>query len=242
MNRLVSTLLAALLAGAALGTQAQAQALSNGDFSAGLDGWQTLGDASAQPASAGGQQLWLGTASLEYEDDFPLPAGARNSSGIAAAAAGSAGGVESFAGLTLGALDLGAGLEAYEGSAARQSFSAAAGDTLSFRWNFGTTDNLADYAFVVIDGSFTRLGGVAEATLPGDAGNLLQTGEQGFSLSLGAGPHSIVFGVVDVGDFNLSSTFAVRQVLVTPVPEPGGLALMLVGLAALRRVRRATGR
>lgn len=110
------------------------------------------------------------------------------------------------------------------------------------RWNFGTADNLADYAFVVIDGTFMRLGGVAEAGLPGEAGNLLQTGEQVFSLSLGAGPHSIVFGVVDVGDIGLSSTLAIRQVLVTPVPEPAGLALIAAGLAVLRRLRPATGR
>lgn len=69
------------------------------------------------------------------------------------------------------------------------------------RWNFGTADNLADYAFVVIDGTFMRLGGVAEAGLPGEAGNLLQTGEQVFSLSLGAGART--------ASSSVSSTWAI---------------------------------
>lgn len=223
---------AALAALVSTSLGAQAQALANGDFGAGLTGWQTLGDVALLPAGSG-SAAWLSTASVAFEDDFPLPAGHFNRSGSPAADVGVPGGVESFAGLALGGLDLPwpDELAAYEGSALRQSFVAQAGDTLQFRWNFATSDTaMPDYAFVAIDGTLYRLGGVAEAGLPGLGGHALQTGEQGFSLALAAGTHQITFGVVDVGDFNQSSTLVVGPVQVIPVPEPGALALMLAGL------------
>lgn len=235
MRTLHSITLAAALAATSLGTQAQA--LGNGNFGSGLTGWQVLGDASVQ-AGAGANELWLTTASLDFEDDFPLPAGSLNRSGQGAADASS---IESFIGLAGGTLDpdpLG-GLQAYEGSAASQSFIASAGDTLSFRWDFGTSDTFADYAFAVIDGQFIRLGGSGEATLPGRLGNLLQSGEQSFSLSFASsGLHTLAFGVVDVGDYNMTSTLAVTGVQVVPVPEPGALALMFAGLGVVAGAAR----
>ncbi len=221
--------LAAALTAASPG--AQAQALSNGDFSAGLAGWQVLGDASVQN-DAGGNELWLTNASLDFEDDFPLPAGALNRSGQGAATSG----LESFIGIAGGALDPDPanGLQAYEGTAVLQSFSAAAGDTLSFNWDFGTSDNFADYAFAVVDGQLFRLGGSGEATLPGRLGNQLQTGAQSFSFSFASGGmHSVAFGVVDVGDYNVTSTLAVSGVQVVPVPEPSALLLMLAGIGVV---------
>lgn len=237
MRTLHTLALAAALAAASLG--AQAQSLSNGDFSAGLAGWQVLGDASVQN-DTGANELWLTTASLDFEDDFPLPAGALNRSGQGAAT----GGLESFVGIAAGALDPDPanGLQAYEGTAVRQSFSAAAGDTLIFDWDFGTSDNFADYAFAVVDGQFFRLGGSGEATLPGRLGNLLQTGEQSFSLSFASGGmHSVAFGVVDVGDYGVTSTLAVSGVQVVPVPEPGALLLMLAGLGIAVGASRRRG-
>lgn len=239
MNRNLSLCTLAVLASLAAG--AQAQSLANGDFSADLAGWQVIGDASVQAAALAATPLWLTTASADFEDDFPLIAGALNRSGNAAAAVGTLDGVEAFVGLPIGALDPDApnGLAAYEGSAARQTFSAAAGDTLSFRWNFGTSDSFEDYAFVVVDGQFSRLAGPVDAILPGTFGNGLQTGEQTFSLNLvGNGTHTLAFGVVDVGDYNLTSTLAVGQVLVTAVPEPAGLALLVAGLGLLGGVAR----
>lgn len=240
MNRNLS--LCTLVVLASLTTGVRAQSLANGDFSAGLAGWQVLGDASVQGAAPAGTPLWLTTASAGFEDDFPLAAGALNRSGNAAAAVGTVDGVEAFAGLTIGSLDPDAasGLAAYEGSAARQTFSAGAGDTLSFSWNFGTSDGFEDYAFVVIDGQYSRLAGPVDAILPGTFGNALQTGTQNFSIGLnGAGTHTLAFGVVDVGDYSLTSTLAIGNVQVTPVPEAPALALMLAGLGiALRSVRR----
>jgi hypothetical protein len=200
-----------------------------------------LGDASVQAAAPASTALWLTTASAGFEDDSPLAAGALNRSGNAAAAVGTVDGVEVFVGLPIGSIDPDApnGLMAYEGSAARQTFSAAAGDTLSFRWNFGTSDGFEDYAFVIVDGQLSRLAGPVDAILPGTLGNAFQTGEQTFSLGLSAaGSHTVSFGVVDVGDYNLTSTLAVSNVQVTAVPEPTGLVLLVAGLGVLGGVLR----
>ncbi len=239
MQRLHTLALAILLSGSALGVHAQT--LNNGDFSAGLVGWQVIGDASVLGGSA--PELWLSTASAEFEDDFPLPAGALNRSGQSAVGSDLA----AFVGLAAGALDPDpqAGLEALEGSAAFQSFSAGVGDTLSFRWDFGTSDSFADYAFVVVDGQMFRLAGAADAGQPGRLGNLFQTGEQSFSLSFtSGGTHTLAFGVVDVGDYSVTSTLAVAGVQVSAVPEPGALALMLagIGVAAGGTRRRRSSR
>ena len=239
------TLTLPLVAGLwAVALTAQAQPVTNGDFSAGLSGWEVLGDASVQPAAPTGQQLWLTTASTAFEDDSPLAAGVLNRSGVAAAEVGVPGGVESFAGLTLGALDVDAvGLMAFEGSAARQTFSAAAGDTLSFRWDFGTNDALADYAFVVLDGQFSRLAGSVDATLPGGFGDVSKTGDATFNVTFASGgAHTLVFGVVDVGDFNLTSTLAIGNVQVTAVPEAPALPLLLGGLVVAGLTARRQNR
>lgn len=181
---------------------AQAQ-LVNGDFNSGLTGWTTLGNASVQP----------GTLLLD-------------NSGIAA----DTGLLASAAGLSSASvLDLN-DTYAYEGSLAYQSFSAITGQHLSFSWGFGSDETdlspqLQDYAFVVLDGQFTRLGGV------GDAPALAQT----FSFwGLTAGRHQLAFGVVDLGDYTVDSRLAVANVqLTSAVPEPGWFTLMLAGLSAL---------
>jgi hypothetical protein len=206
------------------------------------------GDASTQGGAPEGlSQLWLTTASATEQDDFPLAAGALNRSGIGAVAVGAPGGVETFVGLPLTALDpdLANGIVAFEGSAVSRSVSANAGDVLSFSWNFGTSDTFNDYAFFVVDGQLFSLAGTAQATLPTSfLGNSFETGVAAYShVFTSAGPHQISFGVVDVGDFGVTSTLAIDNVQIIPVPEPGSLALMLaglgiVGVSARRRAAR----
>jgi hypothetical protein len=224
-----------------------ALALANGDFSQpGLEGWVTLGDVAH---SAGGAVLT--TASVDYADDPPDAPGAYNASTVAAAEAGVPGGIEEFSGLAIGALDQG-GDFAYEGSAIRQTFSVAAGDTLSFDWNFFTheaSQGLPDFAFVVIDGVLSTLAFAADATLPSvplgwTTGT--STGVHGFSHAYAAGGVStMAFGVVDVGDYNVTSALWLDNVSVTPVPEPKDWMLILagvglVGLMVERNRRRLT--
>ena len=220
---------------------AQAQVL-NGGFEAGLSGWSTLGDASAftlGSAPAGVAQLWLTTASPAFEDDFPAAAGARNRSGSAAAEAAE---VEAFLGLAAGALDPDAlnAIQATEGSAAFQMVNANAGELLNFQWDFGTSEGEgADYAFLIVDGAITRLANPGEATLPGTFDNNARTGYASFSTAfLTNGPHVVGFGVVDVSDYNVTSTLAIDSVQISAVPEMPALVLGLAGLAVLGGLRQ----
>ena len=246
MNKLtLNKFLHPLLVGAAIaasGASVKAQQIDNGGFEAGLTGWVVFGDASLQDGAPEGlSQLWLTTASATEQDDFPLAAGVLNRSGIGALAVGSPGGVETAVGLPLTALDpdLASGIVAFEGSAATRSVSANAGDVLSFSWNFGTTDTFNDYAFFVVDGQLFTLANTGQATLPTSfLGNSFETGAAAYNhVFTSAGPHQISFGVVDVGDFNATSTLAIDNVRISAVPEAPAVLMLLAGLgaAALRR-------
>lgn len=200
----------------------------NGDFSAGLTGWSSLGDVTASGGSA-----QLSTASL-YVDDAPAAAGAFNLSGTSAALVGVPGGVEAFSGLSLGSLDPdpAAGIWAFEGSALRQTLAVAAGDTLRLDWHFSSQEDpltgMNDYAFLVIDGLLIRLT---------DVSNAVGSGQFSYSFNT-AGTVELALGVVDVGDFIGTSTLGIDNVVLDSalaVPEPGSLALALLGLGMLRR-------
>jgi hypothetical protein len=243
-HSLLAPLVAGAIAVAAL--PAHAQQIPNGGFETGLTGWLATGDVSTQGSAPHGlQQLWLTTAHASEADDFPLSGGALNRSGTSAAAVGTATGLETALGLAIGALDPDSanGIQAYEGSVVTRFVTANAGDVLSFSWNFGTTDTLNDYAFLVIDGQVTTLAQFDQATQATTfLGNSFETGVANYSIAfLSSGTHRIGFGVVDVGDFSATSTLAIDNVQITSVPEPGTLALMLAGSATLwARRRRGT--
>jgi hypothetical protein len=230
----------ALAFAAALAQPAMAQVV-NGDFSDGLAGWSTVGDASTKAAGAvDPSRLWLTTASVAYDDDvdFGIAAGGRNASGIAAVDNG-LGELEAFTGAAGGALGA-----VYEGSAAKQSFNAGAGSKLSFHWDLGTLDprtnaSTFDTAFVVIDGRLTTLGDISAATLAGTDGNATHTGWTDFSFTFAnAGLHTLAFGVGDIGDYDATSTLAIAGVSLSAVPEAPSLALLAAGLGLLGVARR----
>lgn len=244
LNRLLHPLLVGT-AIAASGMNAKAQQITNGGFESGLAGWTVSGDASTQGSAPEGlSQLWLTTASSFGQDDFPLAIGALNRSGIGAVAAGAPGGIEAAVGLVFGALDPdhANGIDAYEGSAASRSVTASAGEVLSFSWNFGTTDTFNDYAFFVVDGQLVPLADITQATLATSTlGNSFETGVATYRHTfLSAGLHQIGFGVVDVGDFSATSTLAIDNVQISPVPEAPALLMLLAGLAAAALRRRST--
>lgn len=227
---------AAVLALCSLSAQAQ---ISNGGFNTDLSGWTLHGDASLRSGGApeGAGQLWLGSDAL-------ADPGSLNLSGNDPLAAG--GPLEAALGLSAGALDTLDGA-AFEGSLAGQSFTAQAGEVLSFQWNFSTSENssdpaLADYGFVVVDGTLYTLASVADASQSASfAGYLGDTGVQQFSLALtSSGSHQLYFGVVDLGDYTVGSALAVDavQVSASPVPEPQPAALLLAGLGGLMLWRR----
>jgi hypothetical protein len=244
------TRMAALLGALMTSTLAQA-AIDNGDFSAGLIGWQTFGDAAAlngSPAGLGlpigGSTLVLSTASLD-SDDYPLADGHYNVSGQGAGTAGVPGGLEDFVGVPLGSLDPDLVEHTsflWEGSGARQTFTVQAGDTLSFSWNLLSVDrDFADRAFVVID---THTVGGLQALVLGNAtqangtvlGNpsLLQTGTQSFSHTFtSAGTVTLSVAVADLDASDQTSLLAVNNVaLTTAVPEPDTAVFALLGLLA----------
>ena len=218
----------------------------NGQFSNGLAGWTTGGDAAVV-----GHQLWL-TNALDATDDSDGVD--RNLSGNAPLASGQPGGLEDGAGLPQGALDPNAALAvtATEGSVASQSFLAAAGSQLSFKWDLSTVDlsgdpALADIAFVVIDGQLTVLGNAVDASIAVTGGAYAaHTGWADWSTTFASGgTHTIAFGVADIGDFVTSSALEVSDVSlggVSPVPESSMLALMAAGLGLLGlQARRRRG-
>lgn len=223
---------------AASGAQA---AVSNGSF-AGLAGWSTLGDVSVQ-----GSRAWLTTASFEYEDDYPHAAGSFNLSGNTAIEMWQPVNVESWMNIAPGSLDPDAanGVAAYEGSGLQQSFSAGAGDSLSFEWQLFSNEMPefgADYAFVVIDGVRMDLGSVAETGNAGSAfGFSFESGVFSFNhVFASGGMHTLSFGVVDVYDASVTTALAIDNVQIAAVPEPEQYALLLaglglVGVAARRR-------
>lgn len=241
-----------LIAAAALAAAGAAQAqIVNGGFELGAAGWTTGGDATPLPdavigsllpsfphAWEGSIQLLLTSATTDGDDDAPyLPPGTLNLSGVQPLAGSE---LASFVGVAPAALP-----GAYEGSAVLQGFSAAAGSTLAFEWNFLTVDALAgDYAFVVIDGQVTVLADLNSAGLPfgGEFGLPGQyTGYTHFEHAFAAGgTHTVAFGVTDALDHWGTSGLLVDAVTLGAVPEPATAALMLAGAAALaaRRARR----
>ena len=216
-------------------------AITNGNFN-GLDGWAVAGDAASIPT--GGTHLVLTDAFSDGSDDVltdgknhnvshsdPLPTG------------GGAGSLEDFVGLAGGAFDLDPThvVQAAEGSAAMQTFTAAAGGSLSFRWNFGTTEtdpSLADFAFVVIDGQVMTLADAIPTATGTDFPT--ETGWQSFSTALGAGSHTIAFGVVDIGSTADSSALAIGDVAfgASAVPESSTMAMFGAGLGLLGMLQR----
>lgn len=229
-----------------LSQSAPAHALSNGSFEAGLTGWESLGDVTTDTTpvsyvSNGNRGVFLGTASLAYDDDAPLlGAGEANFSGVSAAPVGLAGGLEDFIGLPMGGLDPDPdnAVAAFEGSALKQTFSVNAGDTLSFDWRFATIDPLyGDYAFVSINGNVTRLGDLNSIT--GIDGGIAFSTPATFTHTFAqAGNVTFALGVVDVVDFVGTSALLADNINIAAVPEPETYALMLAGLGLLGFIAR----
>jgi hypothetical protein len=203
-------------------------AVNNGDFSAGLVGWTTAGNVGVDAASAYGpppagfsSQAIMGTA-----DTTSFLFGGS----VAGAAA-----LEAFAGLPAGALS---GLGGLVGSGLSQKVSTAAGESIDFSWKFMSNEPqnspANDMAFMVLDGVLTTLTTVQTAAFVGSSLSpmLDETAYASFSTGpLGAGSHTLVFGVIDIPDSLGASALAVTGV--SAVPEPGSWALMLGGLLSV---------
>ena len=220
---LIATTVSILLAGNAMA------AVTNGGFAGNsLTGWSKLGDVTTASGGA-----FLTTASLEFQDDFAEDAGTFNASGTSAYDV-ALGGFEAFAGLNAGDLD--SPDFAYEGSLLKQTFNVNAGDTLSFNWNMFTNEGAnvgaaADYAFVAINGALTTLAIASNATVA-SVPYSFSTGASVFSQTFAsASSVTLAFGVVDLGDYGVTSALWLDNVALTAaVPEPETYAMLLAGL------------
>lgn len=215
-----------------------AMAITNGNFSSGLTGWNATGDVAVQSGA-----VIMTTASLSFQDDFPEIAGVFNASGNDTVSSTA---LENFSGLTAGALD---GNDfAYEGSALKQTFNVNVGDKLSFDWNFFTNEAAnasQDFAFFSVNGVLTKLASTANATI-GSVPYAFSTGKSTFSQTFtSAATISLVFGVTDVTDYNVTSALWLDNVAITSVaavPEPTTYAMMLLGLGLMGAVVRRNNR
>lgn len=241
---IVKPLAIAALIASLFATTAQAGVSFSEDFNSGYAAnWQTAGDVSEQDNS-GDLYIALTTASPVFEDDFPLPAGTFNLTGVAPVETGLA--LETLIGAAPGAFDHGDEFT-YEGSAIWRTVNVNVGDILRFDWLLATNevgvDARPDYAFLSVDGDITRIASVADATsapildFPADTG--IRSFEYMFTRG---GAVQLAFGVVDVGDFGVTTALAIDNISITAVPEPESWALMLAGLigvaGAARRARR----
>jgi len=246
----IRILATALALSASASAFAQSTTFANGNFSSGLNGWTSAGDVSILGTR---QVAALTTASVDYDDDAPLPAGFNNRSGVAAV--DFAFGGADFLGVSFAALDAASGAGAFgtwEGSGIRQNFYANAGDTLTIRfdWAFlsADTDN-ADFGFVAVNGSVVKFVDAFSAPRVsqftgtfGDMNNASwgwTTADYTYTAT-SSGLVSLVLGVVDVKSYAGTSELRVDNITVTasPVPEPGAWALSLAGLLVAASVAR----
>lgn len=177
-------------------------------------------------------------------------------------AATNVGGLESFFGLTSGVLTgLGNGTVT-NGSGLSQTFTLTQAGTLSFDYDFVTSEDPTypnsyhnDFAFVSLTGSSSLLSSLADTTAattfeplqtgrnsPSIDDYLTETGYKTYTAVLSPGTYQLGLGVVNVGSSDIGSGLLVDNARFTPVPEAGtaasfGLLLSLAGL--LLFVRRA---
>ncbi|MBD2773450.1 PEP-CTERM sorting domain-containing protein [Iningainema tapete] len=127
--------------------------------------------------------------------------------------------IESFLGLVPGSLDSLIVNNAIEGSAIQQTFTAKAGDRLSFDWNFLTneatpnSDGFNDFAFVLINGEVYKLADTFSSFFSSSANEFdTETGFNTFSYDVTTDSITLGFGVLDTGDKMMGSGLIIDNV------------------------------
>lgn len=201
----------------------------NGGFESGdLSGWSSIGKVTAETSGSigvippeGRYQAFIESAN---PGDFGVPASE----------------LENFLSLPQGTLDGLSNGPVIQGSGLQQVFTAQAGDTLSFSWNFLTDapePDFNDFAFVVlreIDISQKLSDSLDNLVLSNSSIFSLETGYRKFSYSIqSTGSYAISIGVLDVGDEFATSGLLVDNFRITSVPEPFGMTSLGIGLMTL---------
>lgn len=248
-------------------------AIINGNFNDGLNNWNISGDAAEVNS-----QAVLTTASSSDDDDFFNPANSNilgndtvedtatplelspivyNVSGNEVTAIAE---LEAFLGVAPFALDpTNSFFGAFEGSAIQQTFTANAGDSLDFSWNFLTNEDsnnvsfANDTAFVTLMNTIDSMARVITlADLNSnfnDSTNSFnfnrETGVNTFSQALTPGEYVLGLTVVDDIDSTISSALLVDNVRLTndnnpnptSVPEPTTILAFLTTIVLSNKVR-----
>lgn len=186
--------------------QTSPSAVTNGSFETGnLTGWNTQGNTSIKTTHSG-----INPTQGTYQALITNGGGSVSDASL-----------ESFLGLSAGALDGMSNGNATEGSAIKLStITVTAGTTLTFDWNFLTSESTPsgtynDFAFVSINGLKELADTNSTFVLP--SGSVKQTGYKQFSYTFTtAGTYTIGLGVVDVGDKTVDSSLLVDNVSLTP--------------------------
>lgn len=197
--------------------------LRNGSFETGdFTGWSTSGNTSIQTASFGSQPTQGNFQALVSTTADGLTA--------------TPGELEDFLGLEPFSLDDING-PIFSGSALQQEFSAVAGQTLSFSWNFLTNEasqspNFNGFAFVKIN-STQRLADTFSTLIPSSTSFVSETGYRSFSYTIPTtGNYSLGIGVATVGD--AFGGFGILVDNAALVPESGSVVgLVAIGAASL---------
>lgn len=224
----VTTGLLSLLSLATLFQCNPAQAFVNGSFETGdFTGWETTGNTSIET-------FGFGSGPTDGDFEALLSTGDPTVSDFA---------IENFLGLAVGSLDALGTNDATVGSAIKQTFTAKAGDILTFDWNFLTNELTPtffnDFAFVSIAGvdiladTFSEF--VTSLTSFSE-----ETEFQTFSFTFDtAGTYTVGLGVADLVDTVVDSGLLVDNVDLESVPEPTSvlslLSLVVLGTGSILR-------
>lgn len=215
--------------------------LINGGFEIGnFTGWTTLGETSIETAGFGSGptegtfQALLSTGGATFKSSI----------------------LEEFLGLKIGSLTkLGIPLDSFpggiatQGSAIRQTFTANAGDILTFDWNFLTNEpalfpEFNDFSFVSISSLSDLASKMSPAMVSPMTRFFNETGFQPFSFTIPTtGTYTLGIGVTDWRDTTQDSGLLVDNVKLASVPEPTSVLGLLAfgGLGAgsvLKRKQR----
>lgn len=260
-TQLLTTLIGLTTAYTTININSAHAAIINGSFENSFSpNWSIIGDVErintfSDGPTDGNFQAILTTASPIIQDDAPQPTGTFNFSGNSPTAIAT---LESFLGVTSGTLTpANSFFGAFEGSAIQQTFTANAGDILTFDWNFLTNDTTsepfpgfvdADYAFLnLVTPSGSQLITLAntDSTLASSSTIFNQeTGYQQFSLPLNlSGSYTLSFGVLDAGGTSNSSALLIDNVELSTQPQPTSTPepttiLTLLGMGVLGGVSR----
>jgi len=205
-----TTLTVLLACAGAFSTRPAGASIVNGGFESGtLSGWSSIGDASVVTSTFGSG-----------------PIGGMYQALVQGGAGGtSAGALETFAQIPGGSLDaLGNGI-VHGGSAIQQTFTATAGQLLSFQWNF-ITDELPpsvfnDFAFWSLNGSSSTLASANGSTLIPFSTELQMGFENASFVISTTGTYTLDFGVANVSDPGGLPQLLVDDVqLTSSTPEP----------------------